>query len=158
MKINKKIITIVPATGHGSALDSLFTIYPNRVIDVGISEEHAFTFAGGLAVSGFHPVISIYSTFLQRSYDELSHDIARMNLNATILIDRAGLVGNDGDTHQGIYDEAFLYTIPNVTIAMASRSNEALSLMKERLGQCKAFVSLSHEKEYAIAYVILEKV
>ena len=133
MAINEKIVTIVPATGHGSALDSLFNVYPNRVVDVGISEEHAFTFAGGLAVSGFHPVISIYSTFLQRSYDELSHDLARMNLNATLLIDRAGLVGNDGETHQGIYDEAFLYTIPNVTITMASRSSEALSLVKESL-------------------------
>ena len=78
-------------------------------------------------------MISIYSTFLQRSYDELSHDLARMNLNATLLIDRAGLVGNDGETHQGIYDEAFLYTIPNVTITMASRSSEALSLVKESL-------------------------
>ncbi len=143
MAINDKIVTIVPATGHGSALDSLFEIYPNRMIDVGISEEHAFTFAGGLAVSGFHPVISIYSTFLQRSYDELSHDVARMNLDATILIDRAGLVGNDGDTHQGIYDEAFLYTIPNVTITMASRSNESLSLLKE---------SMCHHGVFAIRY------
>ena len=131
MGLNDKIIAVVPATGHGSGLDSLFELYPNRVIDVGIAEEHAFTFAGGLAASGFHPVISIYSTFLQRSYDELHHDVARMNFDATILIDRAGLVGNDGDTHQGIYDEAFLYTIPNVTITMASRSNEALSLLKE---------------------------
>ena len=133
MSINDKIITIVPATGHGSSLDSLFKAYPKRVIDVGISEEHAFTYAGGLAVSGYHPVISIYSTFMQRGYDEISHDLARMNLNATILIDRAGLVGNDGETHQGIYDEAFLYTIPNVTITMASRSNEALSLLKESM-------------------------
>ena len=131
MSINNKIVAVVPATGHGSALDSLFALYPDRMIDVGIAEEHALTFAGGLAVSGFHPVVSIYSTFLQRAYDELSHDVARMNFNATLLIDRAGLVGNDGDTHQGIYDEAFLYTIPNVTIAMASRSNEALSLLKE---------------------------
>ncbi len=133
MAANDKIITIVPATGHGSALDSLFDVYPDRTFDVGIAEEHAFTMAGGLAVSGFHPVISIYSTFLQRSYDELSHDLARMNFNATILIDRAGLVGGDGETHQGIYDEAFLYTIPNVTITMASRGNEALSLIKESL-------------------------
>ena len=143
MAINDKIVTIVPATGHGSALDSLFEIYPTRMIDVGISEEHAFTYAGGLAVSGIHPIISIYSTFLQRGYDELSHDVARMNLDATILIDRAGLVGNDGDTHQGIYDEAFLYTIPNVTISMASRSNEALSLVKE---------SLCHHGVFAIRY------
>ncbi len=135
IKINSDIITIVPATEHGSDLDSLFTEFPNRTIDVGIAEEHAFTLAGGLASSGIHPVVSIYSTFLQRGYDELSHDVARMNFNCTILIDRAGLVGNDGETHQGIYDEAFLYTIPNVTITMASRSNEALSLMKESL--CK---------------------
>ena len=133
METNDNIVTIVPATGHGSSLDSLFKLYPKRMIDVGIAEEHAFTLAGGLASNGIHPVVSIYSTFLQRSYDELSHDVARMNFNMTILIDRAGLVGSDGDTHQGVYDEAFLYTIPNVTIAMASRSNEALSLMKESL-------------------------
>lgn len=147
MALNEKIITIVPATGHGSALDSLFEIYPKRVIDVGIAEEHAFTFAGGLAVSGYHPVISIYSTFLQRSYDELSHDLARMNLNATILIDRAGLVGNDGETHQGIYDEAFLYSIPNVTITMASRSNESLSLMKESMCNHGVF-AIRYPREY----------
>ncbi len=147
MAINDKIITIVPATGHGSALDSLFEFYPNRTIDVGISEEHAFTFAGGLAVSGFHPVISIYSTFLQRSYDELSHDLARMNLNATILIDRAGLVGSDGETHQGIYDEAFLYSIPNVTITMASRSSEALSLLKESTCNHGVF-AIRYPREY----------
>ena len=143
MNINEKIVTIVPATGHGSSLDSLFELYPDRMIDVGIAEEHAFTLAGGLASSGYHPVVSIYSTFLQRSYDELSHDVARMNFDMTILIDRAGLVGSDGETHQGIYDEAFLYTIPNVTITMASRSNEALSLMKE---------SLCHHGVFAIRY------
>ena len=143
MELNPNIVTIVPATGHGSDLDSLFTTFPTRMIDVGIAEEHAFTLAGGLAASGIHPVISIYSTFMQRGYDELFHDVARMNFDMTILIDRAGLVGSDGDTHQGIYDEAFLYTIPNVTIAMASKSNEALSLMKE---------SLCHHGVFAIRY------
>lgn len=143
MELNKNLVCIVPATGHGSDLDSLFKAYPHRMIDVGIAEEHAFTLAGGLAVSGIHPIISIYSTFLQRGYDQLFHDVARMNFDATILIDRAGLVGSDGDTHQGIYDEAFLYTIPNVTIAMASRTNEALSLMKE---------SLCHHGVFAIRY------
>lgn len=131
MRINPKIITIAPATEHGSQLDSLFKNFPDRTIDVGISEEHAFTMSGGLSASGYHPVISIYSTFLQRAYDELSHDLARMNLNCTILIDRAGLVGNDGETHQGLYDEAFMFTIPNITITMASRTSEALSLLKE---------------------------
>lgn len=147
MKSNDKIVTIVPATEYGSDIESLFKIYPNRMIDVGIAEEHAFTLAGGLASNGVHPVVSIYSTFLQRSYDQLSHDVARMNFNCTVLIDRAGLVGSDGETHQGIYDEAFLYTIPNVTITMASRSNEALSLMKESLCGHGVF-AIRYPREY----------
>lgn len=122
---------VVPATGTGSDLNGIFDKYPDRCFDVGIAEEHAFTLAGGLAVSEMHPVISIYSTFLQRSYDELSHDLARMNLNATVLIDRAGLVGNDGDTHQGIFDEQFLLGIPNVVVAMASNESEAKALLDE---------------------------
>lgn len=147
MENSKNIVTIVPATGHGSDLDSLFLNFPDRMIDVGIAEEHAFTLSGGLAASGIHPVVSIYSTFLQRGFDELSHDVSRMKFDMTILIDRAGLVGADGDTHQGIYDEAFLYTIPNVTIAMASRSNEALSLMKESM--CKHGVfAIRYPREY----------
>jgi len=136
---NDKIITLCAATGHGSYIDCLSKSLANRVIDVGISEEHAFTMAGGLSASGYHPVISIYSTFMQRAYDEISHDLARMNLNATILIDRAGLVGNDGETHQGVYDEAFLYSIPNVTITMASDSSESLSLLKESLNNHGVF-------------------
>ena len=122
---------VVPATGLGSSLNHIFEKYPNRYCDVGIAEEHAFTLTGGLAISGLHPIVSIYSTFLQRAYDELSHDVARMNLNATILIDRAGLVGNDGDTHQGIYDEQFLLGIPNVVVSMAANINQAHQLMKE---------------------------
>ena len=148
MALNEKLITIVAATGHGSALDDIFRSYPNRSIDVGIAEEHALTMAGGLSISGYKPVVSIYSTFLQRAYDELSHDIARMNLDVTLLIDRAGLVGADGDTHQGIYDEAFLYTIPNVTITMASRINEAVSLMKESLCNHGVF-AIRYPREFA---------
>ena len=148
MGLNDKIITITAATGHGSALDSIFELYPQRAIDVGIAEEHALTMAGGLSISGFNPVVSIYSTFLQRAYDELSHDVARMNLNLTILIDRAGLVGSDGDTHQGIYDEAFLFTIPNVTIAMAARTSEAVSLVKESFCNHGVF-AIRYPREYA---------
>ena len=85
MSINEKIITIVPATGHGSALDSLFELYPDRIIDVGIAEEYALTMSGGLSASGYHPVVSIYSTFLQRAYDEISHDIARPGLDAIVI-------------------------------------------------------------------------
>jgi len=125
MMNDKSVVAITPATGYGSELSKLINYYPTRVIDVGIAEEHALTYASGLSISGIQPIICIYSTFLQRGYDELSHDIARMHLDATILVDRAGLVGNDGETHQGIYDEAFLYSIPNVVITMPSNTLEA---------------------------------
>ena len=124
-------VLVVPATAVGSSLENIFELFPTRTFDVGIAEEHAFTMAGGLAVSGKHPIIVVYSTFLQRAFDELSHDMARMKLNATILIDRSGLVGADGNTHQGIYDESFLLATPNTVVAMASRESEAYGLMKE---------------------------
>lgn len=124
-------VAVIPATAVGSELQPIFELYPTRSFDVGIAEEHALTMSGGLAASGKHPIVSIYSTFLQRAFDELSHDIARMNLNATILIDRAGLVGEDGNTHQGIYDESFLLATPNTVVTMASRESEAYALFKE---------------------------
>lgn len=124
-------ITVVAATGVGSCLQEVHDEFPTRYIDVGIAEEHAFTFSSALSVSGKHPIIVMYSTFLQRGYDQISHDLARLNSNATILIDRAGLVGADGDTHQGIYDSAFLYSVPNTVIAMASRKEEAKALFDE---------------------------
>ena len=133
MSENPNAVTICPATGTGSSLTNVFELYPNRSFDVGIAEEHALTMAGGLARGGKHPIISIYSTFLQRAFDELSHDVARMNLNATILVDRSGLVGEDGNTHQGIYDEAFLLSTPNTVVAMASKESEAYGLMKESM-------------------------
>ena len=104
MKNNDKLVAIVPGTGVGSYIDKIHKEFPKRTIDVGIAEEYAVTMSGGLSASGYHPVVSIYSTFLQRAYDEISHDVARPGLNATLLIDRAGLVGNDGTSHQGIYD------------------------------------------------------
>ena len=125
MMNDKSVVTITPGTGYGSGLSKIANYYPTRLIDVGIAEEHALTFASGLSTSGMHPIVCIYSTFLQRAYDELSHDVARMNLDMTLLVDRAGLVGNDGETHQGIYDEAFLYSIPNVVITMPSNTLEA---------------------------------
>ena len=131
MSENPNAVAVIPATAVGSELQPVFELYPTRAYDVGIAEEHALTMSGGLAASGKHPIVSIYSTFLQRAFDELSHDIARMNLNATILIDRAGLVGEDGNTHQGIYDESFLLATPNTVVAMASRESEAFGLFKE---------------------------
>lgn len=155
MSDNINAVLVVPATAVGSALDNIFELFPTRCFDVGIAEEHALTMSGGLAASGKHPIVAIYSTFLQRAFDELSHDVARMNLNATILIDRSGLVGEDGNTHQGIYDEAFLLSTPNTVVTMASRVSEAHGLMEESLKGHGVFcirfprakVSPSKEKE-----------
>lgn len=133
MNDNEKCILINPAMIEGSCLHEVFEKFPERSIDVGICEEHAFTMASGIALNGFHPIISIYSTFMQRSYDEIQQDLARMDLNATILIDRAGLVGADGETHQGIFDEAMLYTIPHTVISMPSNPLEANYLLNESL-------------------------
>ena len=131
MSEDQDAVLIVAATGVGSHLNNAFEQFPTRTYDVGIAEEHALTMAGGLSAAGKHPIVSIYSTFLQRALDELSHDIARMNLNATLLIDRSGLVGEDGNTHQGLYDEPFLISTPNTVVAMASNDAEAIGLMKE---------------------------
>ncbi len=131
MKNNDRLVALVPGTGVGSYIDKIHKEFPKRTIDVGIAEEYAVTMSGGLSASGYHPVVSIYSTFLQRAYDEISHDIARPGLNATLLIDRAGLVGNDGTSHQGIYDEAFLMSIPNTVIVMASHPGQSKSLLEE---------------------------
>lgn len=131
MNQNEKAYTIVPGTMVGSCLQKTFSFFPTRCTDVGIAEEHGVVYAAGLARNGYHPIISIYSTFLQRAYDEVSHDLARMKLNATLLIDRAGLVGQDGNTHQGIYDVGYLYSVPNTVITMPTEPNECQSLMEE---------------------------
>ena len=131
MSEDQNTVLVIPATAVGSDLQPVFELYPTRVFDVGIAEEHALTMSGGLSISGKHPIVSVYSTFLQRAFDELSHDIARMKLDATILIDRSGLVGEDGNTHQGIYDETFLLATPNTVVTMASRESEANALFKE---------------------------
>lgn len=131
LKEHKNAVLITPATQKGSGLDKIFEKNSNRVIDVGISEEHACTMASSLSLSGYHPIISIYSTFMQRAYDEISHDIARMHCNVTFIVDRSGLVGADGETHQGIYDVAYLSTIPNTVVTMPSNASEALALYEE---------------------------
>ena len=123
-----EMVVINPATVIGSHLCEVFDKYPERTFDVGISEEHAAVFAAGMAINGLHPYLSVYSTFLQRSYDEISHDIARMDTGVTILIDRVGLPGQDGETHEGIFDVAYLNTIPNVSICMGKDAQDAYNL------------------------------
>ncbi len=116
-KKNEKIIGITAAMPTGTSLKYMLEAFPKRTFDVGISEQHAVTFAGGLATQNYSPYVAIYSTFLQRGYDQVIHDIALQNLSVVFCIDRAGVVGNDGPTHHGVFDIAFLRTIPNMIIA-----------------------------------------
>jgi len=128
-KENNKIIVITPAMAGGSKLLKYKELYPDNFIDVGIAEEHAIVLANGMSIGGLIPFVSIYSTFLQRGYDQIIHDIARMNTHVIIGIDRAGIVGADGETHQGIYDLTFLLPIPNLIIATPKDSIEAGNIL-----------------------------
>ena len=123
-KDDEKIIGITPAMSEGSGMVDFANQFPDRFVDVAIAEQHAVTLAGGMAIKGLKPIVAIYSTFLQRGYDQLIHDIALQNLNVTFAIDRAGLVGADGATHAGIFDLSFLRCIPNITIIAPSSSLE----------------------------------
>ena len=126
---NPKIIAITPAMSSGSGLLSLQQVFPDRVFDVGIAEQHAVTFAAGWAARGFIPYCIVYSTFLQRAYDQLIHDVALQNLPVVFCIDRAGLVGEDGATHHGVFDMAFLRPIPNLIIASPRNATELRQLL-----------------------------
>lgn len=123
-KDDEKVVAITAAMPGGTRLDIFAKEFPDRMFDVGIAEQHATTMAGGLATQGIKPVFAVYSTFLQRGYDQVVHDICRQNLNVFFAIDRAGLVGADGETHQGVFDISYLRHIPNMTILSAKDENE----------------------------------
>lgn len=125
---NKDVVAITAAMPDGTGLKRFRSLYPERFFDVGIAEEHAVTFAAGLAVGGMKPIVAIYSTFLQRSYDQILHDVCIQNLPVVFAIDRAGLVGSDGETHQGAFDLSYLSSIPNMHI-MAPKNKWELSDM-----------------------------
>ena len=126
---DERLIAITPAMREGSGLVEFERQFPDRYFDVGIAEQHAVTFAGGLACEGIKPVVAIYSTFLQRAYDQLVHDVALQNLPVLFAIDRAGIVGADGPTHAGLYDLSFLRCVPNMIIATPSDENECRLLL-----------------------------
>jgi 1-deoxy-D-xylulose-5-phosphate synthase len=126
---DKKLIGITPAMREGSGLVQFEQQFPDRYYDVGIAEQHAVTFAAGIACEGMKPVVAIYSTFLQRAYDQLIHDVALQNLDVTFALDRSGLVGADGATHAGNYDIAFLRCIPNMVVMAASDENECRQML-----------------------------
>ncbi len=130
MKKDKNIIAITPAMISGSCLEVIFKDYPDRSFDCGIAEDHALDFAAGLALANKKPFVSIYSSFLQRAYDQVNHDIGRMNLPVVLGIDRAGIVGEDGPSHQGVYDIGLLRPVPNVIIAQGKDANEIRNLLE----------------------------
>jgi 1-deoxy-D-xylulose-5-phosphate synthase len=132
---DKRLVGITPAMREGSGMVEFEKRFPERYFDVGIAEQHAVTFAAGLATEGLKPVVAIYSTFLQRAYDQLIHDVALQNLPVVFALDRAGLVGADGATHAGAYDIAFLRCIPNMSVACPSDEDECRRLLSTAYAQ-----------------------
>jgi 1-deoxy-D-xylulose-5-phosphate synthase len=130
---DERIVAITPAMPVGSKLEKFASEFPDRMFDVGIAEQHAATMAAGLATQKMKPFLAIYSTFLQRAYDQVLHDICRQNLNVFIGVDRAGLVGADGETHQGVFDIAFLRHLPNMVIMMPKDENEGQHMVNTAL-------------------------
>ncbi|XBC38075.1 MAG: 1-deoxy-D-xylulose-5-phosphate synthase [Buchnera aphidicola (Floraphis choui)] len=128
-RIDKKLIGVTPAMTEGSGMVNFSKCFPDQYFDVAIAEQHAVTFSAGLAVSGYKPVLSIYSTFLQRAYDQVIHDVALQRLPVLFAIDRGGIVGQDGETHQGVFDLAYLRCIPNIIIMTPSNENECLQML-----------------------------
>ncbi|MBN3255502.1 1-deoxy-D-xylulose-5-phosphate synthase [Pectobacterium brasiliense] len=126
---DSKLMAITPAMREGSGMVQFSRDYPQQYFDVAIAEQHAVTFAAGLAVGGYHPVVAIYSTFLQRAYDQVIHDVAIQNLPVLFAIDRGGIVGADGQTHQGAFDLSFLRCIPNMIIMTPSDENECRQML-----------------------------
>ena len=133
-------VAITPAMREGSGMVAYHQKFPDRYFDVGIAEQHALTFAAGLACEGLRPVVAIYSTFLQRAYDQLIHDVALQKLPMVLALDRAGIVGADGPTHAGVYDIAFLRCIPNVSIACPADENE-----------CHQLLTTAHKQDHTVA-------
>ena len=135
-----KLVAITPAMREGSGMVEFHRRFPERYHDVGIAEQHALTFAAGLACEGLKPVVAIYSTFLQRAYDQLIHDVALQKLPMVLALDRAGIVGADGPTHAGLYDIPFLRCIPQVSIACPADENE-----------CRMLLSTAHAQDHTVA-------
>ena len=140
---NENIVAITAAMPSGTGLNIFEKNHPNRYYDVGIAEQHATTFAAGLAKNGMKPYFAVYSSFLQRAYDQIIHDVCITSKPVTFLIDRAGIVGNDGETHHGMFDLSYLNNVPNITV-MAPKDSKELDLMLE--------LSLNIDSPVAIRY------
>ncbi len=142
-KKDKRIFAITAAMPEGTGLNRFTELFPDRILDVGIAEQHAVTFAAGLATEGFRPVVAIYSTFLQRAFDQIIHDVCMPNLPVVFCLDRGGLVGEDGPTHHGYFDVTYLRSLPNMTFLAPKDENELRHML---------FTALSHNGPVAIRY------
>lgn len=143
---DKRLCAITAAMASGTGLESFSKKYKDRFFDVGIAEEHAVTFAGGLATDNVIPIFAVYSTFLQRAYDQILHDAALQNLHIVLAIDRAGIVGEDGETHQGIFDAAFLNTIPNVTVYAPASFRELQKMLYKAINHIHGTVAVRYPR------------
>ena len=156
---NDKIVAVSAAMGEGTGLAGFSAKYKNRFFDVGIAEQHAVTFCAGLAAGGFRPVFAVYSTFLQRAYDQVVHDVCMQNLNVVFAIDRAGIVGSDGETHQGVFDITYLRHIPNITIMSPKDGwelREMLKLAVSKDGPVAIRYPRGNAREFKYAHTPLE--
>lgn len=147
---DERIVAVTPAMPGGSGLLGFADKFPGRMFDVGIAEQHAATMCAALAMEGMKPVFAVYSTFLQRAYDQVVHDICRQNANVIFAIDRAGFVGADGETHQGVYDMAFLRHIPNMVLMMPKDENELRNMMYTALQYDDGPIAIRYPREQAL--------
>ena len=145
----RDLVAITAAMPSGTGTDAFAKAYPNRFFDVGIAEGHAVTFAAGLATRGVRPVVAIYSTFLQRAYDNIIHDVAIQSLPVVFCMDRAGLVGEDGETHMGLYDIAYMLAVPGMTVTAPKDSTEMLALLRTALAHRSGPFSIRYPRDSA---------
>jgi 1-deoxy-D-xylulose-5-phosphate synthase len=144
-----KIVAITAAMPEGTGLDKFAKAHPTRMFDVGIAEEHAVTFSGGMATQGMKPIAAIYSTFLQRAYDNIIHDVAIQRLPVVFAMDRAGLVGEDGETHMGLYDIAYMLAVPGMVVTAPKNAAEMLGLLRTGVAWDKGPFALRYPRDTA---------
>jgi 1-deoxy-D-xylulose-5-phosphate synthase len=146
---DERVVTITAAMPSGTGTDAVARAHPERFFDVGIAEGHAVTFAAGLATRGVRPIVAIYSTFIQRAYDNIVHDVAIQSLPVVLCLDRAGLVGEDGETHMGLYDIAYLLAVPNFTVTAPRDGREMLALLRSAVDHDRGPWALRYPRDAA---------
>ncbi|HAR6081089.1 TPA: 1-deoxy-D-xylulose-5-phosphate synthase [Staphylococcus pseudintermedius] len=156
-KKDRRVVAITPAMPVGSKLTKFQTELPEQFFDVGIAEQHAVTMAAGLAIEGMKPYVAIYSTFLQRAYDQVLHDVDRQNLNVIFGVDRSGLVGADGETHQGVFDVGFLTQFPNMIVTMPKDENEAKNLVYTAMHHAQGPIAIRYPRGNGLGVEITDK-